>query len=89
MFANPKNKLQDIANKLDISLRTLKGYKAEFKKVQFTNQVVPPSIPKGASKLQNQDIKIDNYLADTFLLIQEEEYIENIPIGTSNTVLDP
>ena len=35
LFANPKMKLQEIANRLEVSLISIKKYKAEFKKVYF------------------------------------------------------
>ena len=88
LFANPKIKLQDIADKLEISLRTIKGYKAEYKKVQFTNQVVPPSISKGARKLLNETFKVENYLADNFSLYAEQEDTEKIPIRTIDRLLE-
>jgi hypothetical protein len=88
LFANPKNKLQEIADKLEISLRVIKRYKAEFKKVPFTNQVVPPIIPQGVSTLEIESFKVENYLVDTFSLYAEREDTEKIPINTVNRLLE-
>jgi hypothetical protein len=87
LFANPKYKLQEIADKLEVSLRTVKVYKAEFKKCSLLYQVVPPSILNGASPLQNESIKVETYLADTFSLYAETEDTEKIPICTINRLL--
>ena len=80
LFANPKIKLQEIADRLKVSLISIKKYKSEFKKVYFTNQVVPPIIPKRGSKSELESFKVDNYLADTFSLYAEREDTEKIPI---------
>ena len=76
-------KLQEIADKLEISLRVIKRYKAEFKKVPFTNQVVPPTISIGVSSLNFESSKVANSLADTFSLYAEREDTEKIPIRGS------
>jgi len=88
LFANPKLKLQEIANKLEISLRAVKGYKAEYKKCNLPNQVVPPINKKGASPLDYENFKIENYLADTFSLYAETEDTEKIPLCTINRLLE-
>ena len=86
LFSNPKNKLQEIADKLEISLISVKKYKAEYKKVYFTNQVVPRLV--GGTYYQNKTAtQIDNYLADTFSLYRESEDTEKIPINTINRLL--
>jgi len=86
LFANPKIKLQEIADKLEISLRAIKRYKAEFKKVPFTNQVVPRLVGETfyGKKIATD---IDNYLSDTFSLYRESEDTERIPINTINRLL--
>jgi len=99
LFANPKKKLQEIADRLEVSIQQTKRYKAEFKKcrllsgspqnkkVSFTNQVVPPDISKRASKLVIESFKVEDYLADTFSLYAEREDTEKIPINTVNRLL--
>ena len=88
LFANPKMKLQEIANRLEVSLISIKKYKAEFKKVYFTNQVVPPILSQGVSALKIESFKLDVYLADTFSLYAEQEDTEKIPINTVNRLLE-
>lgn len=87
LFANPKYKLQEIADKLEISLRSAKVYKSEFKKVQFTNQVVPLFISTEGSYQNKQASNIDNYLSETFSLYAERDDTEKIPINTINRLL--
>ena len=87
-FANSNLKLKDIADKLELSLISIKKYKAEYKKVYFTNQVVPPAIPTGASSQSSEMLKVDLYLADTFSLHAEREDTEKIPINTVNRLLE-
>jgi hypothetical protein len=88
LFANSNLKLKDIADKLELSLISIKKYKAEYKKVYFTNQVVPPTIPTGASSQSSEMLKVDLYLADTFSLHAEREDTEKIPIKTVNRLLE-
>ena len=86
LFANPKYKLQEIADKLEISIQQTKRYKAGYKKASFTNQVVPPFAGKTfyGNKVATY---IDVYLSDTFSLYRESEYTEKIPINTINRLL--
>ncbi|MBK2085929.1 replication initiation protein [Francisella adeliensis] len=88
LFANPKIKLQEIANRLEISLISVKKYKAEYKRYILPNQVVPPITTKGVSKLENETFKVENYLADTFSLYAEREDTEKIPICTIDRLLE-
>ena len=88
LFANPKLKLQDVADKLELSIQQIKRYKAEFKKVSLTKSGSPLAITKGASILDNGIFKVDNYLADTFSLYAEREDTEKIPICTINRLLE-
>jgi len=88
LFANPKNKLQEIADKLELSLIQVKRYKAEFKKVSFTNQVVPPVTINRGGYNNRTATAIDNYLADNFSLYAEREDMEKIPINTINRLLE-
>lgn len=86
LFANPKIKLQEIADNLEISLIQIKRYKSEFKKVSFTNQVVPRLV--GVTFYGNKkSAAIDNYLADTFSLYIESEGSDKIPINTIKRLL--
>jgi hypothetical protein len=88
LFANPKYKLQEIANKLEISIQQTKRYKAEYKKVSFTNQVVPSLVAVGTSYQNRKATGTDNYLSDTFSLYAEREDTEKIPINTINRLLE-
>ena len=98
LFANPKNKLQDIADRLEISIQQTKRYKAEFKKVSFTISGSPPLLGNStnnqsintitSSYYQNKKATfIDVYLSDNFNLYRESEDTEKIPINTVNRLL--
>jgi len=98
LLANKNLTLSTIADKLNISLRTIKLYKSEFKKVQFTNQVVPVFVGNStnnqsintitSSYYQNKKATfIDVYLSDNFNLYRESEDTEKIPINTVNRLL--
>lgn len=87
LFANPKLKLQEIADRLEISLRAVKGYKAEFKKVQFTKSGSPPSLQNSGYFGGKQFSEVDNYLSETFSLYAEKEDTEKIPINTIDRLL--
>jgi hypothetical protein len=76
LFANPKFKLQEIADKLEISLRVIKRYKAEFKKVPLTISGSPPILRVGDCAKQYSSPEIEDYLVDTFSLYSEREDTE-------------
>jgi hypothetical protein len=88
LFANPKYKLQEIADKLEVSLISIKKYKAEFKKVYLTNQVVPSLVGSPTFLQGNKAIPVDNYLSAPFSLYRESEYIAQLPINTINRFLE-
>lgn len=88
LFANKNLKLQDIADRLELSLRTVKGYKAEFKKVQFTKSGSPLSLQNLGGFGGKQFSEIDSYLSDTFSLHRENEDTEKIPLCTINRLLE-
>jgi hypothetical protein len=87
LFANPKLKLQEVADRLKISLIQVKRYKSEFKKVSLTNQVVPPVVGTITFYNGHRASRIDDYLSDTFSLYAEREDTEKIPINTINRLL--
>ena len=87
LFANPKYKLQEIADKLKISIQQTKRYKAEFKKVSLTNQVVPRLVGLLTFYPCKKASQVDNYLSDIFTLYREQEDTERIPINTVNRLL--
>jgi len=87
LFANPKLKLQEVADRLEISIQQTKRYKSEFKKVSLTNQVVPPLVGTDTFYNGKMASHIDNYLSDTFSLYAEQEDTEKIPINTIDRLL--
>lgn len=87
-FANKNLTQQAIADKLGVSLPTVKKYSGEFKKVYRTISGSPRVARVGDLSKQNQSIKIEDYLADTFSLYREEEHTEKIPINTVNRLLE-
>ena len=87
LLSNRKLTLKVIAEKLGVSYKTIKNINSDFKKGQFTNQVVPPLAGVGVSYLNLQASCIDNYLSDSFSLYVEKEDTEKIPINTVNRLL--
>jgi transcriptional regulator with XRE-family HTH domain len=87
-FANKNLTQQAIADKLGVSLPTVKKYSSEFKKVYRTISGSPPSPLVCAFSKENQSIKIEDYLADTFSLYAEREDTAKIPLNTINRLLE-
>lgn len=88
LFANKKLKLQEIADRLELSLVQTKRYKAEFKKVSLTKSGSPPSLKNSGYFEGREFSEIDNYLSETFSLYAEKEDTEKIPICTINRLLE-
>ena len=92
LFANPKLKLQDVADKLELSIQQIKRYKAEFKKVSLTISGSPPlagNLVKADSFYNGRRASdVDIYLSDIFNLYREQEDTEKIPINTINRLLE-
>lgn len=84
LFANKNLKLQDIADRLEVSIQLVKKYKAEFKKSNLPNQVVPVRLQNPLPYNNRKATHIDHYLSGTFSLYAESEYTEKIPINTIN-----
>ncbi len=82
LLANKKFTLKAIADKLEVSYKTIKNINAEFKKGQRTRSGSPPRPRVGDCLKQNTSIKIEEYLSDTFSLYPEREDTEKIPINT-------
>ena len=87
-FANRNISLQTIADKLEVSLRTIKGYKAEFKKVQRTKSGSPRAWQNSGFYKNKKETDIDRYLSDTFSLYAEKEDIEKIALCTIYRLLE-
>ena len=88
LFANPKLKLQEIADRLEVSLVSIKKYKAEFKKVYRTKSGSPRDCQNSGFFEGKQFSEVDKYLCDTFSLYAEKEDTEKIPINTINRLLE-
>lgn len=87
-LANKNLTQQAIADKLEVSLRTVKKISAEFKKVQRTKSGSPRDCQNLGYFGGKQFSKVDDYLCDTFSLYQEDERTEKIPINTINRLLE-
>ena len=88
LFANKNLKLQDIADRLEVSIQLVKKYKAEFKKVYFTKSGSPSSLKNSGGFGGKQFSEVDSYLSDTFSLYRENEETDKIPLCTINRLLE-
>jgi hypothetical protein len=88
LLANKKLTLKAIAEKLEVSYKTVKNINAEFKKGQRTISGSPPCSRVVVLSKQIGSYKVEDYLVDTFSLYREEEHTEKIPINTIGRLLE-